>query len=71
MADQDQQSKACRIERIGLVVAITDDQVRLEIEGKPVNVPRSKTTQYLVLGDRVSWSGTVWVKIRDEEVKER
>ncbi|MCK9861388.1 DUF3006 domain-containing protein [Paenibacillus sp. ATY16] len=71
MANQDQQPKSCKTERIGIVAGITDDQVQLEVEGKSVYVPRSKTSETLVSGDRVSWSGTVWVKIREEEVKNR
>ncbi|ACT01940.1 hypothetical protein [Paenibacillus sp. JDR-2] len=71
MTDQNHRSKSCRMERIGLVVDITDDRVRLEVEGKPVTVPRIKTAEYLELGDRVSWNGKIWVKIREEEVKKR
>ncbi|NIK68975.1 MULTISPECIES: DUF3006 domain-containing protein [unclassified Paenibacillus] len=71
MTDREQQPKSCKIERIASVAGLTDDLVRLEVEGKFVNVPRSKTSENLVLGDRVSWSGTVWVKIREEEVKNR
>ncbi|WP_201008936.1 DUF3006 domain-containing protein [Paenibacillus glycanilyticus] len=71
MANQEQQPKSCRTERIGIVAGITDDQVRLEVEGKSVHVPRSKTSENLIVGDQVSWGGTVWVKIREEEVKNR
>ncbi|SFD71855.1 hypothetical protein SAMN05216378_1125 [Paenibacillus catalpae] len=67
----DQQQKFCKIERIGIVLEIDGDRILLEVEGKPVNVPRSKTADALVLSDRVHWNGSLWVKKEEEEVKDR
>ncbi|MCM3625802.1 hypothetical protein M3194_00310 [Paenibacillus glycanilyticus] len=66
-----QQQNSCKIKRIGIVLEVKEDRVLLEIEGKPVTVPRSKTEEAIALDDRVHWSGTLWVKIEEEEVKDR
>ena len=57
--------KHCKIERIGIVKRIEEQQVTLEVEGKPVNVPRVKTSDSLEVNDSVHWSGTMWIKIME------
>lgn len=55
----------CKIERIGIVQQIEEQQVTLEVEGKLVNVPRAKTSDSLEVNDYVRWSGTIWIKITE------
>ncbi|MGO4106698.1 hypothetical protein [Paenibacillus sp. YAF4_2] len=57
--------KHCKIERIGIVKQIEEQQVTLEVEGKPVNVPRAKTSDSLEINDSVRWSGTMWIKMME------
>ncbi|CAM3153800.1 hypothetical protein PALU110988_05300 [Paenibacillus lupini] len=57
--------KHCKIERIGIVMRIEEQQVVLEVEGKLVNVPRAKTSDSLEVNDSVRWSRTIWIKIME------
>ncbi|MFC5530220.1 hypothetical protein [Cohnella yongneupensis] len=51
----------CQIRRIGTVVSIEQDLVRIEVEGKPLGVPSAKCDSRLRPGDVVAWDGGRWI----------
>lgn len=58
----------CGIRRFGLVKKIGEDGVTVEINGKPLRLPREKVAADAAVGDTIAWDGKIWTASNDGEM---